>query len=194
MASKKVNITFPNPGLLNLEIHTTHGWEKAINVVENLSPTIQKGYDRAINKFSKSLLRIVKTSLTTGKPPSGSNVYWQELAESTIERYGNHNIYYMTGLYARSVGLFQYKSRTYVGLPINRKRSSTGGITLNQLAIILEYGSSNNSEGRGYIPPRPVWGPAYQSLGGNTQLKKTILTELRSQIRSDLGIMPNQVR
>ena len=93
------------------------------------------------------------------------------------------------------MGLFKYKSRTLIGLPIGKKRSSQGGLTLNQLALILEYGTGGKGGGksRGEIPRRPLWGPCLKSIGGKEKLRASILTELRRRF-GKYGIKPNQVK
>lgn len=186
--AKKVNITLPNISDLSLEIKLEGDWNKVNYMVENLGTSIQRGYDMAISKFARDLLRIVKRSLVTGIPPIGGGVTWQPLSPSTIKRYGKHPIYNLTGLYSRSVGLYQYKSRTLVGLPIGTRRSSQNKLTLNQLAIILEFGSRD-----GKIPSRPVWSPSLRAVGGKVKLRKSILTEIRRQLLK-YGVKPNQVR
>lgn len=193
--ARKVNVTLPNLSDLQFQIKLDGDWVRVGQLIDNLAPDIQKAYDTATSKFARALLRIVKTSIATGSPPKGSGVYWEPLSDATLRKYGDHPTYYLTGLYHRSVGLFKYKSRTLIGLPIGKKRSSQGGLTLNQLALILEYGTGGKGGGksRGTIPPRPLWGPSLKSIGGKEKLRATILTELRRRF-SRYGIKPNQVK
>ena len=87
-----------------------------------------------------------------------------------------------TGQYLRSVQIVKQKNRTYVGIPTNlkktRKGDRTSKRTLNQVAIMLEYGSRG-----GNLPPRPLWAPAFEQVGGKKVLKETIVRELRKEIR-----------
>ena len=191
---KTTNITLPNLGNLNLEIKLEGDWNKVNRLTDGLGNSIESGYNIAINKFSKRLLRIVKNCISTGTPPRGVN--WEPLSSATIRRYGNHDLFYLTGLYYRSIGLYRYKSRTLIGMPINKKRSSQGGITLGGLARILEYGtySKGSGRGKGAIPPRPLWAPSFKQLNGMNGLRKEILTEIRRQLYRDFGIRANQVR
>lgn len=186
--ARKVNLTLPNIADLNLQVKLEGDWRRLDVLSDELGPSIQQGYDIATNKFANHLLKIIKKSLHTGIPPFGSGVHWQPLAQSTIKRYGPHNLFYLTGLYARSVGLYSYKSRVLVGLPINNRLSSQKNLTLNQLAKTLEFGSHD-----GRIPSRPLWGPAIKSVGGRTQLKRMILTEIRRKLNQH-GIKANQVK
>lgn len=188
----------PNPKLVVPEIKLYGNWLKAEEVIDKLAPQIQKGYDIAVNKFANRILTIVRKAIRTGTPPPGGGVHWEPLAPSTLKRYKNypdHHLYHLTGLYGRSVGLFHYKSRTLVGLPINKKRSSQGGLTLNELAKILEFGTGGVGGGKssGTIPPRPLWAPSLKAAGGRKKLKQEIITEIRRQVAS-LGVRPNQVR
>ena len=185
--ARKVNITLPKVSDLVLQVKLNGEWQKVEYLVSNLGPSMQRGYDKAVSKFSLNLLAIVKKSLTLGIPPVGGGVTWQPLAPSTIERYGQHPIYNLTGLYSRSVGLFRYKSRVLIGLPINR-RSSQKKLTMNQLAIMLEFGSPDDR-----IPPRPVWAPSLKAVGGKNKLKQLILTEIRKELQK-YGVRPNQVK
>lgn len=191
MPSKSINTTIPSLNGLNIQIKLEGNWMKLDTLSSNLVPSVMRGYDEAVSIYSKRLLRIVKKALTTGIPPEGSSVTWKPLSKNTIERYKPHNIYNLTGQYANSVGLYKYKSRTLIGLPIQMK--SHGGLTLNQLAILLEYGSKESKE-KGSIPPRPVWGPALISVGGKRQLKLEILKQIRSKLLASTGIRPNQVK
>lgn len=186
--AKKVNITLPKVSSLVLQVKLNGEWQKVESLVSNLGPSMQSGYDKAVSKFSLNLLAIVKKSLTLGIPPVGGGVTWQPLAPSTIERYGQHPIYNLTGLYSRSVGLFRYKSRVLIGLPIGAIRSSQKKLTMNQLAIMLEFGSNDDR-----IPPRPVWAPSLKAVGGKNKLKQLILTEIRKELRK-YGVRPNQVK
>jgi len=186
--ARTVNISLPKISDLVLQVKLNGEWQTVEALVSNLGPSMQIGYDRAVDKFSRNLLAIVKKSLTLGIPPMGGGVTWQPLSPATIERWGQHPIYNLTGLYSRSVGLYRYKSRVLIGLPIGTRRSSQKGLTLNQLARILEFGSND-----GRIPSRPVWSPSLKAVGGKNRLKQLILTEIRRELQK-YGVRPNQVK
>lgn len=186
--ARKVNITLPKLSDLVLQVKFNGEWQKVEALVSNLGPSMQRGYDKAVDKFSRNLLAIVKKSLTLGIPPVGGGITWQPLSPATIERWGQHPIYNLTGLYSRSVGLYQYKSRVLIGLPIGTRRSSQKELTLNQLAKILEFGSND-----GRIPSRPVWAPSLKAVGGRGKLRDLILTEIRRELQK-YGVRPNQVK
>ncbi len=192
MASKKVNITIP--AIPEFEVKLEGDWIKASRVINGLPASIKKGYDSSALKISRAIMNIVKRAIKTGIPPSNSGVRWPALSPNTIRVHGQHNIYNLTGLYSRSIGMYTYKNRTIVGLPINRSLTDKN-LTLNQLAIILEHGSKVNPDGGGgSIPPRPLWAPSYKSYGGPNKLKKVIISEIRKSILRDHGIRPNQIR
>ena len=91
--ARTVNITLPKISDLVLQVKLNGEWQTVEALVSNLGPSMQIGYDRAVDKFSRSLLSIVKKSLTLGIPPVGGEVTWQPLSQATIERYGQHPIY-----------------------------------------------------------------------------------------------------
>ena len=105
--ARKVNITLPKVSDLVLQVKLNGEWQRVESLVSNLGPSMQRGYDKAVNKFSRNLLAIVKKSLTLGIPPMGGGVTWQPLSQATIKRWGQHPIYNLTGLYSRSVGLYR---------------------------------------------------------------------------------------
>lgn len=188
MASNKTNITLPQ--LPGIELHITGNWEKVIDLTSNIGQSIQKGYDKSSSKFANLVINKVRSSIKSGRPPSGSGVYWPPLSPKYIKRVGDHKIYNLTGLYYRSIGIHKYRSRTIIGLPYRNKPGNTrSSITLNQVAIILEYGSRDGS-----IPPRPLWKPSLKSVGGLKRLKKEVMYGIRSQLYRDFGINPKQIR
>lgn len=188
MASNKVNISLQMP---NIEVKINGQWQKAISLCDGLQSSIQKGYDKGSNRFSKKLILIVRRAIRSGVPPPGGGTFWSPLSEKTIKKkHGSHNIYHLTGLYMRSIGIQKSGKRTWIGIPRGIKPSNTHARkTLNQIAIILEYGSRN-----GKIPSRPLWKPAFKAANKSNQLKKDIMWGIRSQLFLDHGINPKQVR
>ena len=193
MASKSVNITISTP-LGDLQIYTNPKEQaRAERLIAETPSIMRNAYDRATEKFGNQLLRLVKKCLRTGTPPRGT--HWDPHSANTIKRYGEHTLLKYTGQYLRSVQIVKQKNRTYVGIPTNlkktrkgdrtskrlkktRKGDRTSKRTLNQVAIMLEYGSRG-----GNLPPRPLWAPAFEQVGGKKVLKETIVRELRKEIR-----------
>ena len=56
MAKKIPHLSIPSIGNLPIEIKLYGDWHKAIELVDNLGPSIKKGYDTAVNKFSNCII------------------------------------------------------------------------------------------------------------------------------------------
>lgn len=182
MPTKKVNINVGTPlGAVQIYIDPRDQL-RAEKLIANSPSILTQSYKRGIEKFSNQLLRIVRKSLNTGMPPPGSGVSWPKHSPTTLKRYPEHPLLHLTGQYARSVTIVRTKNRTYVGLPIGVRKITYAGnpshLTLNQVALILEYGSSD-----GRIPPRPLWAPAFEVAGGREAIKKEIRREVRKELR-----------
>ena len=191
MASKKISI--PMPPMPRISIKLEGDWVAAESLVWDLPRSIKEGYDVAAAKIAKEIVAIVRRAIKTGLPPGNSGVTWQALAPTTIRVHGAHPIYNLTGLYSRSIGIYNYKNRTIVGLPLNT-RLPEKSLTLNQLAIILEHGSKINPDGTGGgIPARPLWRPSYKSYGGNEKVRKVIVSEIKKKLKST-GLKFSQIR
>lgn len=183
--ARRVNITLPVP---EIEFHIDGQWQDLNKLSNGFDQTIQKAYNEAVSKFSKRTLRIIHRAVTTGQPPKG--VRWVSLAPSTIKRYGPHPIYNLRGVLRRAIRLNEGKSRTWIGIPARMKPSNPRSkLTLNQVMIILGHGSKD-----GRIPARPLFEPAYNNVGGNRELRKQILREVRSKFIKEFGIYPSQIR
>lgn len=182
MPSKSVNITLSIP-VGSLEIYVDKREQaRAERLIAKTPSILTKGYAKGTEKFGNQLLRIVKKSLNTGVPPLGTQVSWPKHSLATLKKYPAHTLLKLTGQYARSVSIVKTKNRTFVGLPIGIKKitytGKTSRKTLNQIAIMLEYGSRD-----GNLPPRPLWGPAYKAAGGKAALQKEIRNAVRNELR-----------
>lgn len=186
MAQRRINIVMPVP---QVELKLFGSWHQVSNMIDNMPKSVLEGYNEAIRKASKNIIKIVRTAIRSGTPPAGAR--WPALSPNTIKVHGQHNIYHLRGVYERSINVYRYKDRTIVGLPINSYVPGKN-ITLNQLAVILEHGSLNT--GNGAIPPRPLWGPSYKVYGGNEKLKRAIMKEIRSRLFKDFGLNSNKVK
>ena len=188
MASNKINVTLP--GVPQIEVKMDGAWQKVENLINGMPYSVKQGYDNGIMRCSKSIIRIVKRAMKSGMPPKGAR--WPALSPATIRAHGKHNIYHMRGFYADSIGVYHYKNRTLVGVPLD-KRLPKGNITLNQLGIILEHGSKTSGDGA--IPKRPLWAPAFhKEYGGNDKVKRIILQEIRRKLIATHGLHANQIK
>lgn len=182
MASRKININLSN-NLCDIQIYVDPVKQRQAERLIAKTPSIMKlGYELGTRKFGNQLLRIVRCSLNKGLPPPGSKVSWPPHATATLKKYGAHTLLNLTGQYARSVTMVTQKDRTFVGLPPGLRKITYSGRTsrktLNQIAIMLEYGSRD-----GNLPPRPLWQPAFEAAGGNKVLEKEIRNQLRKELR-----------
>lgn len=188
--TKRVNIYLPDINSLKPQIKVFGEWKRAEEVIDDLPNILQGSYEIAAAKFSKDLLNIVRKSIKTGNPPGGL-VHWPPLSYDYSMKKGHDRPYIFSGYYSRSVSIFKRGKKVFIGLPPGVRypnRGKRAGLTLNQVAKILEFGS--NKVG---IPARPLWGPALITAGGVKQIRKEILTNIRRGL-SKYGIRPNQVK
>lgn len=178
MASRSVNKVITFSGEIQIYVNRSQQL-KAERLIRKVPEILTRGYTIGSRNFGTKLRNMVRKCLSTGQPPPGSGVSWPPHAVSTVKQLGEHTLLNWTGQYQRSVQIIETKRRVYVGLPITtkiRKSGKSSGKTLNQVAIMLEYGTE-------HIPPRALWNPAYRVLGGKAALKKEIRNQLRKEIR-----------
>lgn len=169
---------------IELEIYNEAGWKKAEDVPKKAARAIQKGYDKAVTSYAKDLLRIVRKSITRGRPPKGT--YWEPLSPNSIKKwskqYPEHHLMSLTGEYLRSIGSFTRGKRSYIGVVSGQKRQGPhpdgNNLTMNQVAIIQEFGTANDR-----VPARPLWRSAVKEVErGRTSLKAQIIFDIRRQL------------
>lgn len=167
---------------LDIEIYNEAGWKKAEDIPKEAVRAMQRGYDKAVTRYAKELLSLVKKAIVRGRPPVG---YWSPMSESYKKKwqteYPEHHLMYLTGEYLRSIGSFTRGKRSYIGVVSGQKRSgphSKGNLTMNQVAIIQEFGTAN-----GRIPARPLWSRAVAKIEQSRfPLKQQIIQEIRYQL------------
>lgn len=187
MAVRTPTISLPRIGYgdLKLEFQVKGNWMEAIDLPVRVASSMRKGYDEGVKQFSRRFIEVITRAITTGTPPKGSGVKWDPLSQKTLKRYGFHHPYLLTGLYRNNIKLFKETSRVYIGLSRTKASGGTGNgkskYTLTQVARILEYG---DTEGAGSgIPPRPLWGPTFVSVGGKKRMKQYIVDAIRTRLR-----------
>lgn len=190
---RQTNIPIPQIPKINVKLFGE--WTKAEGLLNGMPESIKEGYDKGVSVFSKRVLTIVKRCIRTGTPPKG--VWWQPLSDESIlkwkNKYPEHHLYYLTGLYFRSVGTYQYKNKTYIGLPSNHRRTVGGG-TLVEVARWLEFGTQAG-DGRGNgIPARPLWAPSFAEAGGKNGVARELLKQIRRKLIRNHGLRANQVK
>lgn len=162
-------------------IELTGDWEKVGQLLDNLDTTVLIGAKAGQLSASKKLISIIKKNIRE----NGSSIGWAPLSSKYKERkeregYSPDNIYYMTGLYYRSINNWSSGLVHYVGIKKNIRHPKKNGkksLTLSQIATILEHGSITQN-----IPARPLWGPSYKQFGGNLRLKGLLVWHIRNQI------------
>lgn len=190
MATHSVNRTIRLPvGDLTIYVNPKQE-EEAWRLIKKCPQILKKGYEQGCLQFAQKLLKIVKKSLNSGMPPPGQGVSWPEHSLHTIKKYGEHKLLNLTGQYAKMVAIRKQKKNgnIFVGLPPNvpkikqkgKNQGSVydGNLTLNQVALILEYGTNNM-----VIPPRPLWRPAWAASGGIKELRKVIRRNIQKEVR-----------
>lgn len=192
--AQSVNRTIKLPVLADLQIYVDkRDQQKAQRLLDRQPEILRRAYNNAAMEFANKLLRVVKTCLNKGQPPAGQGVSWPPHSPHTTKKYGEHTLLHLTGQYARTVQIMRNRNgNIIVGIPPNVKKErptsksqegqSDGNSirTLNQVAYILEVGTAN-------IPPRPLWKPAYQSVGGTKEVKKLMVKHIRKEIRKEFG-------
>lgn len=181
MARKqRSSISLYTPPIPKIEIINKGNWVMVERGIGNLSQAIQKGYDIGVKKFTNKLVRIIRKAIMSHQPPAGSGVSWRPLKR-------NHpgGIYYLKGSFYRFIGIYKYRGKILVGMPAGQKHYS--GLTANQLAILLEYGSDK-------IPARPLFRPSYKAAGGTRELRNILMREIRRSIMSNTSLKANQIK
>lgn len=185
MSSKSINKTL---GDISVKIYANKADQAKAQRLLDKIPDIYKGaFDRATKEFGMKLVSLTKRCLAIGQPPPNSGVSWPPHKPSTIHDLGAHPLLNYTGAYMNAIGLQRAQGRTWVGINYNRQggsrnaygRATSGSarvnqhpqskLTLNQIAIIQEFGTKD-----GLIPPRPLWRPAWKSVGGNRAYQKLL--------------------
>ena len=129
-------------------------------------------------------MKLVKHYIRT----NGGELGWAPLKPSTIAKktkkgYSGDTLYRMTGTYMGAIKTWRKGDNIYVGLERGLHHPISKGLTIGQIANVLEYGS----QARG-IPARPLWAPAFRKFGGSKKIRRLILWHIRAQFRLRYGI------
>lgn len=207
--ARRININLPNPDKL-IQIHTTGQWEQVITGMEAAGHEVLKGYEAGVREYGELVIKLVRDAIRKGSPPGGGR--WEPLSENYQRKTRKHTPYDLTGQYYASVGVYQTRKRTWVGMPLNtRYRSKESNLTLNQIAKILEFGRAggagsnyiaDDGDGEGdamdaatsFMPARPLWRPAFKVSGGQAGIRAILLKNIRRSLAKAFGISNNQVR
>ena len=155
--------------------------KKAEELLRKTPDILRQAYLNTAKRFGDRLAKMAKTCLRKGMPPPNSGVSWPPHAASTTRRLGEHTLLYWSSQYYRAIGVYQRGKNIFVGVKSGTKktrpdRSNPSGLTLLQVAKILEFGG-------GIVPARPLWIPLFESVGGKAEFKQELVKEIRKQIR-----------
>ena len=169
--------------------------EKVEKLIEAMPEIETVAYQKACTNFGKMLAKYVRKCIMSNTPPEG--VQWKPHSDDYLKKYDVKGFWYLSGQMLQSIKLRQYQGGYYVGPKPNEKavdpvnkygRSRPSKLTLIQLALILEGGTEgrSNSKFHNDIPPRPLFRPSFEAVGGTERLKKYLIANLRREVKKYL--------
>lgn len=167
--------------------------EKAKKLIDDMPEILTEAYLDAANRWGGKLKKEAIRCIETNQPPKG--VSWPPLSPKYVASMGGDDRrYFKSGQYEESIGIYKESvsylgsskrgTRVYVGLPngvmkLHPKKNKAMGITLQRVAKILESGSKD-----GRIPPRPLWKPLYEQLGGKKSIERYVTNAIKRKLES----------
>lgn len=168
--------------------------EKVGRLIREMPEIETRAYNKACTNFGKMLARYVRSCIMTNTPPQG--VSWPPHSPDYLKKYNVIGFWQLSGQMLRSIKLRNYQGRYYVGPnpnekaidPVNKyNRARPSKLTLIQLARILEGGDHSGADSslfHNHIPPRPLFRPSFNAVGGTARLKKYLIANLRRELKS----------
>lgn len=166
--------------------------EKAKKLIDDMPEILTEAYLDAANRWGGKLKKEAIRCIETNQPPKG--VSWPPLSPKYVASMGGDDRrYFKSGQYEESIGIYKESvfylgsskrgTRVYVGLPngvmkLHPKKNKAMGITLQRVAKILESGSKD-----GRIPPRPLWKPLYEQLGGKKSIERYVTNAIKRKLK-----------
>lgn len=193
MAVKQINQYVETPfGQLHIYADPVQ-LAKATKLIKDTPKLMFDAYKDAASRWGGKVVKAAKECVSTGRPPKGTS--WPPLSEKYISWVGGEDqIYFKTAQYLESIGVHEEKveyygtnktgSRYFVGLPNGVKKwparysSKRKQLTLQKVGLILEYGSRD-----GRIPPRPLWRPLYEQMGGKKRIELYVKNAVKRQLK-----------
>lgn len=169
---------------------------KAEKLIKETPQILWEAWRDAGERYGKEIVKKAKECVLRGMPPKG--VSWPPLSPKYIKVMGGDtNIYYKSAQYYEGIGVHRenmYYAKSYgggfarpryfIGLPngvlkwpARYKANTRKPLTLQQVAYILEVGSS-----KAHIPPRPLWKPLFESHGGNKKIELYVKNAIKRQL------------
>lgn len=161
-------------------------WPRTQRFLREVGPVTVRGYTLGQLAFAKKMFNRVRKNIRE----NGGTIGWAPLSSSYADyksRLGKdpNNLLVLTKLYYNSITIWNKNGIYYVGVKhgIRYPDRSNGGLTVGQVAKILEVGSIARN-----LPARPLWGPSFRQLGGKQAIRKTLVWYIRRQIRTELNV------
>lgn len=159
---------------------------------KHIPEEMQGAYDEGTRRFCKLLLRVVKKAMTNGVPPPDGETQWDPLSERTLKKYSkwgvkSTNPWYGAGDLYKHIQVLKANNKNWnVGFP--RGMSAThpnpkykgDRPTMNKLMQYLEDPLDR--------PKRPIWSPAFNSVGGAKKLSQYISKALKEKVKEYKGV------
>lgn len=164
--------------------------EKARKLLADMPEILEDAYWDAANRWGGKLKKEAIACIEKNKPPKG--VSWPALSPKYVASMGgDERRYFKSGEYEESIDIYRERltglagrtHRVYVGLPNQMmkrhpKKNKTMGITIQEVAKILEAGTIDDR-----IPPRPLWKPLYEQLGGKKSIERYVINAIKRQLK-----------
>ena len=193
MAYTRINTYFDLPiGRLKLSSNKEE-LEKIKKLLDDMPELLEEAYYDAAQRWGKKLKKEARSCLDRNQPPEG--VSWKPLSKSYVQHMGGDDRRYMKQLqYYESIDVHTERytvlgsdksgNRVWVGLPNGVKKlhpiygTTPQKITLVNVAKILENGTKD-----GKIPPRPLWKPLYDQLGGKKSIERYVTNAIKRKLK-----------
>lgn len=150
-------------------------WAAARNRTSTLPQTIKRSIRAAEEKAAKKLIKIVKNHILN------QDLGWVPLKPSTVSRKGHDNVYIFSKVYFDSLKFWQKGYTVNIGVPRGvYYPSNLGGEEVWKVAMWMEYGIPKRN-----LPPRPLWGPSIQEMGGKDGLQDIVKDALQRKLKRE---------
>lgn len=172
-------------GVIKIQLYGD--WEyarRAWKGLSNFQNPIVKDAARGVRDFAEKYKRLLILGVTTQGAAVGQN--WPDhsarYAEWKASRFTESGFLKASGTYLSELEkLAVVQKKYYVELKFRRgaknRKAWSKGITMGKYMIINENGLASRN-----IRPRPLWGPAYQKLGGHKGVIKSVLNRVRGRL------------
>lgn len=157
------------------------GWVTLDNFIKYAGNNGGKALKRDIAKATRDYLLRYKKLLIMGLLSEGSAVGVAWAPHSPDYHSPTGWLLYRNGNYERALHNLTITQKNYnLSLKFNRgdvlRKSVKGGLSLGQYAALHEVGGKK-------IPARPLWGPAYEKMGGNKGFRARMKGAIGKRLR-----------